>query len=406
MTTQTRNRVVILGAGYGGLMTAARLAQRRPALDITVIDSRDHFVERIRLHQLAAGQPVPARPMASLLPRGVQFRQARVVGLDPAGRTVTLDAPGALGERETVEYDWLVYALGSGVAMTGAPGVAEHALGLNGPQAAERLGATLRRLAATGGRLLVVGGGLTGIEAASELAAAFPSVRVTLLTEGRLGADLSPAGAAHLRRVFDRLGVAVVEGERVTRVEAGVAHLASGQRVEFDACVWAAGFSVAPLAAEARLPVNERGQVLTTPTLQVVGHERILAVGDAAQAWGVDGWPLRMACAVALPMGAHAAESISRLAAGRSAAPFRFGYVIRCISLGRRDGLVQAVGLDDRPLPRVLTGRVAALVKEAICRLTVLTIQGERRLGVPVFAWPRPRGTADLVQPQADEVLA
>lgn len=392
-----RQTVLILGGGYAGVLAAARLAQKRLPLDITLVDSRPVFVERIRLHQVAVGEPVPLRPLPAMLPKGVAFRQGRVVALDPAAQRVTVET--ATGD-ESLAFDWLVYALGSGIDVASVPGVADHAHTLSGPEAAERLHGVLQAQVARGGRVLVVGGGLTGIESSAEIAESFPALRVELLMAGRLGDDLSAAGQAHLRGVLNRLGVAVREDARVMRLTEGAAHLADGGQVRFDVCLWTGGFSVSPLAREAGLPVNPAGRLLTDDTLRVVGHDRIFAVGDAAQAFGGGEAALRMACATSLPMGAYGADTLDALVRGDTPRPFRFGYAIRCISLGRRDGLVQFVHADDTPTPRVLTGRAAALVKEAICRYTVLGLQGERTLGRPLYTWPQPRSAQRRVTAQ------
>jgi len=376
--------VVILGGGYAGLMTAARLAQRQPADRITLVDASPTFVERIRLHQAMAGQRLRRRALRALLPKRVAFLQGRAVGWDVAGRRLSVDThEGA----RNVSYDRLVYALGSTVDVTRVPGVSTHARALGGQEDAERLGAVLVSLPA-GKRVLVVGGGLTGIEAAAELAEARPDLRVELAAPEPPAAAFAPAGAAHLERVFARLRVAVHAGVRVTALDAGAAHLADGRALPFDVCLWAAGFVAPSLAAHAGLPVNARGQLVVDATLRVPGHPEILAAGDAA-AVSAAGATLRMACATAMPMGTFVADELARERAGEAPRPFRFAYMIQCVSLGRRDGLVQRVGPDDRPLPKVWTGRRAAFIKEMVCRSTVLSIRAERR-GVRMYRWPAP----------------
>src|SRR5262249_22532074 len=100
--------VLVLGAGYAGQMAAARLALRAPDTALTVVDASATFVERIRLHQLAAGGRVAARPMRALLPRRAAFVQGRVVGWDAAARRVTVEAEG---RRADLAYTRCVYAL-------------------------------------------------------------------------------------------------------------------------------------------------------------------------------------------------------------------------------------------------------------------------------------------------------
>jgi NADH dehydrogenase FAD-containing subunit len=103
-----------------------------------------------------------------------------------------------------------------------------------------------------------------------------------------------------------------------------------------------------------------------------------------------------MGCVSALPMGAHAGENAVRLLRGEEPAPFDMAFTIRCVSLGRKDGLVQFVTGDDRPLDRVWTGRRAALVKELICRLTLAVVRWELRAGLRLYRWPHmPGGLID-----------
>ncbi len=292
-----------------------------------------------------------------------------------------------------MDYDQLVLAVGSVVDRTRVPGVADHCLSLQTDAECEAIAARAR----SGGAALVVGLGLTGIEAACELAEAFPRLRVTLLGRGRLADRFSQAGEKHLRATLERLGVALVEDTAVASVWAGAATLANGETHDFDACVWAAGFVAPDLAARAGLPVAADGRVRVDANLRVPGHPEVLAVGDAAQvvlAGGPDA-PLRMACATAMPMGAHAAEQVLRAMQGRPPAPLRYGASVACVSLGRHDALVQMLSPDDRPRPQVVRGRLAVFVKEAICRMTVVVLRAEAR-GIRVYHWPRPQPTPAL----------
>jgi NADH dehydrogenase len=208
------------------------------------------------------------------------------------------------------------------------------------------------------------------------------------VTSGQLGAGLHQRGRDHLATVFDRLGVIRREHAQVAAVEAGCLRLADGSALPFDMCLWTAGFRVSPLARRSGLPCDERGLVEVDATLRVRGHDDVFAAGDAAAIAG--GPALRMACAVAMPMGVHVAEEITRLVRGRPREPFRFGFVMQCISLGRRDGLVQKVDAHDQPTPRIVRGRKARWIKEAVCRFTLWMIRVERR-GVSLYRWPTPR---------------
>lgn len=385
--------VVVLGAGYAGQLAAARLARRRPNARLTVVDSSAVFVERIRLHQRGAGGRDAARPMTTVLPRGSRFVQGTVASWDVAAGLLAMVTNAGPTE---LSYDRCVYALGSRVD-TSVPGVARNAYALDDPTGAARLADAVAR----GGRVLVVGAGLTGIEAAAEIAERHRGVSVTIVATGALGAGLSPAGASHVRQVFAQLGVQAREHVAVGAVEPNTAVLRSGDRIPFDVCLWSAGFAASSLARDAGLPVNERNQVKVDATLRVPGHPEIFVAGDAAEVAGADGRPLRMACATAMPMGAYAGDALAKAMAGEPIRPFRFAYKLRCISLGRRDGLIQFVDEQDDPIDRIWMGRRAAVVKEIVCRSTVLTIRAERR-GMRLYAWPTPSNRArPLPQPAA-----
>ncbi|WP_051854951.1 NAD(P)/FAD-dependent oxidoreductase [Streptomyces sp. NRRL B-1347] len=350
--------IVVLGAGYAGVVAAKSIA-KQPGTRVTLVNASDLFVERVRMHQVAAGQPVRQRRIAELLTGApVEFVVDRVVSLDTERREVVL-AEGA-----PLVYDTLVYALGSRAAHDAVPGAAEHAYPLAVAEDADRLRARLT----AGGTVTVVGGGLTGIEAASELAETRPELKVRLVTGDAFGAALSERGRNHLRRVFARLGVEVRDNARVAEVREDGVLLTDGALLPADTVVWTTGFRVPEIAREAGFAVDDHGRMLVDATLRSVSHPDVYAIGDAAAARRQDGQELRMACATGLPTAAHVAQSISDRLAGRTPPPLRFRYVNQCVSLGRRDGLIQFVRDDDSTVERVLTGRFAAWYKEFIVR--------------------------------------
>lgn len=350
-------RIVVLGAGYAGLVAAGLTARSRDAR-VTLVNASDRFVERVRLHQVAAGQPIRSRPLAELLGDApVDLVVGRVTSIDASGREVALDDGRRIG------YDTLIYALGSVPDRDGVPGAARYAYPVATAGDAERL----RERLAADGTVAVVGGGLTGIETAAELAETWPGRPVRLLTAGRLDPALSERGRRHLRRVFTRLGVEIVEEARVTEVRADGVLLAGGEHVPADIVVWTTGFRVPPVAREAGFAVDESGRMLVDPALRSLSHPEVYAIGDAA-VMRRNGAELRMACATALPAARHVGRAARAGLRGREPGPFRFRYVNRCVSLGRRDALVQYVRGDDSPVDFVLTGRLAALYKEVIVR--------------------------------------
>ncbi|MDQ0383060.1 NAD(P)/FAD-dependent oxidoreductase [Amycolatopsis thermophila] len=368
-----KHRIVVLGAGYAGANAAARLAKRlHPAdTEVTLVNADPEFVERVRMHQLATGQDLKPRPLADVFAgTGVQVRIAQVTAVDVERRTVAVvdaDRPGEIA------YDTLVYALGSTAADCGVPGVAENAHHLAGKHAALRLRARLADLAA-GGTVLVVGGGLTSIEAATEIAEARPDLAVALAARGGAGDWLSEKAQRHLRTVFDRLGITLHEHTGIARVEPAGVVTADGRTLPAQVTVWAAGFTVHPIAAATTLRVSPTGQIVVDDTMRSVSHPDVYAVGDAALAPGASGAPLRMSCAAGVPMAHLAADAIAARLTGGRVPPNKIGYTAQCVSLGRRDAVVQWVTPDDEPKPSAVTGRTAARLKEMICRTAAWSI--------------------------------
>ncbi|WP_327245318.1 NAD(P)/FAD-dependent oxidoreductase [Streptomyces sp. NBC_01320] len=362
-----QHRIIVLGAGYTGAIAAGRLAKRlrRQDVAITLVNAEPDFVERVRMHQLAVGQDLKPRPFSEMFAgTGVELKLAKVTGVDVGRKTVAvIDANGA----EELEYDSLVYALGSGWNTQGVPGTAEHAHEITGRPGALRLRERLAGLDA-GQTVVVVGGGLTGLEAATEIAEARPDLDIALAARGGLGDWLAPKGRRHLRKVFDKLGITVHEHTAVTGVEADRVTTADGTSVPAAVTVWTTGFAVHPIAKATALEVTGTGQIVVDGTMRSVSHPDVYAIGDAAMAMGPGDKPLRMSCASGTPTAWQAADAIAaRLTGGKLPnAPVR--YFNQCISLGRREGVIQYVTADDRAVRAALTGRLAAVYKELVCK--------------------------------------
>ncbi|MFG3506953.1 NAD(P)/FAD-dependent oxidoreductase [Streptomyces sp. NPDC047821] len=364
-----QHRIVVLGAGYTGAVAAGRIARRlrREDVTITLVNPEPDFVERVRLHQLAAGQDLKPRPFSAMFAgTGVELKLARVTAVDADRKTVTVTAAGR-PEQEELAYDTLVYALGSGWNDGGVPGAAAHAHELSSRPGALRLRDRLAALDA-GRPVLVVGGGLTGLEAATEIAEARPDLDVALATHGALGDWLSEKSRAHLRTVAGRLGITVHEHTEVTAVRADGVTTADGRTVPAEVTVWTTGFAVHPIAEATTLELTDRGQIVVDSTMRSVSHPDVYAVGDAAMAIGPNGKPLRMSCASGVPMAWQAADAIAARLAGVKVPRTPIRYFQQCVSLGRKEGLIQFVTADDRAVDRALTGRTAALYKELICK--------------------------------------
>ncbi|MEV7779351.1 FAD-dependent oxidoreductase [Kitasatospora sp. NPDC088351] len=354
----TEKQIVVLGAGYAGLTAATRAGKRDR---VTLIAPETRFLHRIRQHETAAGHPEHRPAVADLIRgRGVRHVRARATRLDLTARKVFLDTG------EAVSYDTLVYALGSRTAWHGVPGAAEHArTAEQAAELAERL-----RSAERPGTVAVVGGGATGIELAAELAEAHPRWRVRIVAAGQVGGWFSARGRGHVLRVLERLGVEVHEQSTVTAVDAAGLDTARG-RIPADLVAWAAAMEPHPLAAEAGLAVTASGRAVVDDRLRSVSHPDVYVIGDAAEVTVPGTGTLRMGCATAQPMGKY----LGRVLAGRTDRPFAFRYAVQCLSLGRRDGLLQLIHGDDSMRPTVFTGRAGKLAKAAIVGGVVSTLR-------------------------------
>ena len=380
-----QHRIIVLGAGYAGASAAGRLAKRlqREDVAITLVNAEPDFVERVRMHQLAVGQDLRPRHFGEMFAgTGVELKLAQVTGVDVDRRTVTvLAAHGA----EELEYDSLVYALGSGWNDGGVPGAAKHAHQIASRPGALRLRERLAGLDA-GQSVVVVGGGLTGVEAASEIAEARPDLDVALAAHAGLGDWLSPKGRGHLRKVFDRLGITVLEHTDVTAVEADRLATADGRIVPAAVTVWTTGFAVHPIVQATTLEVAGSGRIAVDGTMRSLSHPDVYAIGDAAMAMGPGDKPLRMSCASGIPMAWQAADALAARLTGGKLPKTPLRYFNQCVSLGRREGLIQYVTADDRAVRAALTGRLAAVYKELVCKGAAWSV-GNPTLGVPT----RPR---------------
>ncbi|MEU9946802.1 FAD-dependent oxidoreductase [Streptomyces sp. NPDC047939] len=399
---QQQHRIIVLGAGYSGAIAAGRLAKRlrREDVAITLVNAEPDFVERVRMHQLATGQELAPRPFSEMFAgTGVALKYAKVTAVDPDRKHVTVagaDTVAGTDGAEELPYDTLVYALGSGWNSQGVPGTAEHAHEISGRPGALRLRERLAGLDA-GQQVLVIGGGLTGLEAATEFAEARPDLDIALAVRGGLGDTLSPKGRGHLRKVFGKLGITVHEHTAVTEVTPDHVTTADGTSVPADVTVWTAGFAVHPIVRATTLEVSDTGQIVVDATMRSLSHPDVYAIGDAALVAGPGDKPLRMSCASGVPTAWQAADAIAARLTGTKLPKTALRYFNQCISLGRKEGLIQYVTADDRAVSAALTGRLAAVYKELVCKGAAWGV-AHPTLGVPARRRPVVRPEQ---QPQA-----
>ena len=395
-------RVVVVGGGYAGLFAARRASGgiRRGRVEVTLVDPAPEWVERTRLHQVAAGNGSVRRwPLAELFRgTGVGVVGGRVTEIDPQGGEVAVETD--TGTTVRLPFDRLVYALGSTADTSPVPGARDHTFVLDSTSTAEDLRRALDAAATSssppGGRVAVVGGGLTGVEAATEIAETHPGLSMMLVTAGEIGGGLSARGREYLLKAMGRLGVGLRERTKVEEVDRGALKTTNGEEVPADVVVWATGFAVPDLARRSGLATDGRGRVLADAALRSVSHPNVFAAGDSVRPTEpVGAGEVRPSAYTSTIMGAQAGGNVARELGGKLTKPLRFGYLLQAVSLGRKDGLVQFTDGNDGPFGWVVTGRTAARIKESVERFVVVGLLRLERLVPGAYAWrpaPRARG--------------
>jgi len=370
-----RPRVVIIGAGFGGLSAAMRLAH--VAADVTVIDRRNHHLFQPLLYQVATAALSPADIAAPI--RGILARQGNtdvtlgtVTGIDTTGRAVLI------GERR-IAYDQLVIATGARESYFGHD---EWAAVTSGLKSIEDATTMRRRILvaferaedcadeAERRRLLtfvIIGGGPTGVELAGALAelarAALardfrhidPSTARIVLIEGgpRLLPSFPPGLSEKAAQALARLGVEVRLDAMVTSCdEDGV--VVGNTRIDGRTLIWAAGVAASPAAIWLGIEPGRGGRAPVGTDLTVPGHPEIFVIGDTAQVAGLGG-PLPGVAPAAKQQGAYVARAIAaRLAGKPPPGPFRYRDFGNLATIGRHQAVVDFGWLR-------LTGRLAWL---------------------------------------------
>ena len=384
-------QVVVIGAGYAGLLAAVRLAMktRDQNVQITLINPIDTFVERLRLHQFAANQPIKQRLIADILNgTDVHFLRGEVNAIHIHQREVLAQTDSGM---QRLPYDYLLYTAGSTIDLDCIPGLRQYVYTLNptGPYSAQALKDALPELNKRGGQLSVVGGGPTGIESAAEFAESYPGLHVSLVTRGELFGPSGRKIQSHIRKTLERLGVSIREWTVITQVEQNSLLTEKGGHIPFDLCLWAGGFAALPLARRSGLAVNGSGQILIDPYMRSISRPEIYAAGDSAQLVEGSGIRIRMAAYTAAITGAHAADNLDRAIRHKPQSPLNFAYLGQGIALGRHESVAFNNFPDDTPKWPTFTGQPGMLGREFFVTLLANLPGIERRLPGLHF-WPVP----------------
>ena len=364
-TASRRPRVVIVGAGFGGLSAAKQLA--RAPFDVTIIDRHNYHLFQPLLYQVATAGLSPgdiASPIRGILRRqkNAHVILAKVSGVDTFRKQV-------IAEGRRIPFDHLIIATGAEHAYFGHDW-SSYAPGLKTIDDATYL---RRRILLAFERaeaepdpderrsllnFVVVGGGPTGVEMAGAiaelakraLASDFRSIdprcaRIILIEAGpRLLAPFDPALSEAARRSLEQLGVEVCLGTGVTDCDCSGVSLGE-ERLPTRTIIWAAGVKASPAAAWLGVESDRVGRVKVQSDLSVPGHPDIFVIGDAAAVAGADGKPLPGVAPVAKQQGWYVANLLMARAEGRSLPPFHYRDFGAMATIGRKQAVAQLAAL-------------------------------------------------------------
>lgn len=354
MSDQT-TRLCILGGGFGGLYTALRLSQlpweKSQQPEIILVDQSDRFVFMPLLYELLTGELQTweiAPPFEELLANtGVRFTQATVMGIDSDGQRVQL--------QDGVEfaYDRLVLSLGGVTPMENVPGVAEHGIPFRTIAEAYRLEERLRILEESDTekiRVAVVGGGYSGVELACKLAERLGERgRIRLIEQGEMILKTSPEfnreasqNALNERKVWIDLDTSV---DSISADTISLLYKGQVDTIPVDIVLWTVGTAVAPVVRSLPFKQNHRGQLMITPTLQVVDHPELYALGDLADCRDATGQQVPNTAQSAFQQADYAAWNIWASLTGRPLLPFRYQHLGEMMTLGTDNATLTGLGL-------------------------------------------------------------
>lgn len=385
--TQQQPRICILGGGFGGLYTALRLSQlpfsKAEKPEIVLVDKRDRFLFVPLLYELLTGELQTweiAPPFAELLENtGVRFCQGTVSGIDVEAKRVQLhDGP-------EIPCDRLVLALGGETPLDMVKGAAEYAYSFRTLNDAYRLEERLRFLEAHNTdkiRIAIVGAGYSGVELACKLADRLGDKgRVRLIEQGDTILRTSPefnresaSKALEKRKVWIDLETAVeaIEADTISLTYKGQLDV-----LPVDIVLWTVGTQVSQAVRSLPLKQNQRGQLITNPTLQIIDHPDIFALGDMAECHDATGQKVPATAQTAFQQADYTAWNIWASLSDRPLLPFRYQPLGEMMTLGIDNATLSGLGIK-------LDGQLAHIARRLAYLYRMPTFDHQVKVG---FNW-------------------
>jgi NADH dehydrogenase len=371
--------IVILGAGYGGLLSALTVRKylKKDEAKITVVNQYPTHQIITELHRLAAGsvaEGAVAMPLTKLFAgKDIDLKIAKVNSFSVENKQIVLS------DGVTLSYDALVVGLGSTTAYFGIPGLEQYSMVLKSAADANkihqhieaRISEYAKTKNAADASILIGGGGLTGVELVGEIADVLPTltkkygvdpkeIKLMLVEAGpKILPVLPDALIERAVASLEKRGVQFLTGLPVTNVEGNAIDLKDGQKILANTFVWTGGVQGNPLIGECGLEVN-RGRATVNEFLQSTSHKDVFVAGDSAVYFAEDGRPYPPTAQIAWQMGELIGYNLYAYLKNKSFETFSPINSGTLASLGRKDG-VAIVGASNTPL----RGLPATLMKEA-----------------------------------------
>ena len=389
--TQQQSKICILGGGFGGLYTSLRLSQLPwedvPKPEIMMIDRNDRFVFSPLLYELLTGELQTweiAPPFVELLQNtGVRFHQGMVSNIDLQQKRVQLQ------DGLEINCDRLVLALGGETPTDLALGVTSCTCTFRTITDAYQLEERLRLLTESNAdkiRVAVVGGGYSGVELACKLADRLGSRgRLRLVEVGDRVLRNSPdfnreaaTKALEARGVFVDLNTKV---ESITQDSMTLEYKGTTDTIPVELVIWTVGNKVSPVIQSLDCKQNQRGQIAIAPTLQLLEHPHIFALGDIAECIDVEGNQVPATAQVAFQQSDYTAWNIWASLTNRPLLPFRYQNLGEMMALGVNDATLTGLGLN-------LQGPLASVARRLAYLYRMPTLEHQLRVGFNWLARP------------------
>ncbi|MBD2296751.1 NAD(P)/FAD-dependent oxidoreductase [Anabaena sphaerica FACHB-251] len=385
--TQATTKICILGGGFGGLYTALRLSQlpweSTPKPEIILVDQSDRFLFSPFLYELLTGELQTweiAPPYQELLQgTGVRFHQATVSEIDTDKQQVQLQ------DGQKIVYDRLVLALGGETPLDLVPGAENHAYPFRTVTDAYQLEERLRVLEELNPekiRVAIVGAGYSGVELACKLADRIGEKgRFRLIEISDQILRTSPEfNREAAKKALDARGVFIDLETKVLSIGEDTISLEYRNQVDeipVDVVIWTVGTRVSPVVKNLPLKQNQRGQITTTPTLQVLEHSEIFALGDLADCLDAQGKQVPATAQVAFQQADYTAWNIWASLTNRPLLPFRYQQLGEMMALGIDNATLTGLGIK-------LDGSLAYIARRLAYLYRLPTLDHQLKVG---FNW-------------------